>query len=68
MGDARLRAFTADGAERGAPLPVAAVEHKEVFALLESEHVSEVMRLVFVEGDLGAWFEPRFDEETLELG
>ena len=52
--DANLRLFPADGAKLGAPLPVLAVEQEEPFAWLESEHVSEVMRLVLVERDRGA--------------
>ena len=47
--EASLGLFPADGAELGAPLPVLAVEQQEPVARLESEHVSEVMRLVLAQ-------------------
>ena len=54
MLDAGFAALLADGAKLGAPFAVAAVEQEERVARLESEHVSEVMRLILVERDLGA--------------
>ncbi len=60
--------FPANGAELGPPLPVLAVEQQEVVASLESEHVSEVMRLVLAQRDHGARFKPGGDEQALELG
>jgi hypothetical protein len=54
-------------AELGPPLAVPAVEKKKVVALLESQHISEVMRLVLAERYGRARFELRGDEQALRL-
>src|SRR5262249_55522758 len=51
----------------GAPLAIPAVEQQHAVGRLESEHVSEVMRLIPVERHRDAARKRRGDIETLEL-
>jgi hypothetical protein len=49
--EAKLGPLFVDDAKLGAPLAVLAVEHENLFPLVEPEHVAEIMHLVLVELD-----------------
>jgi hypothetical protein len=51
-----------DGAELGAPFAVLAVEYEELLALVEPEHIAEIVDVVRVELDLAPALKRRLDE------
>ena len=64
LGHLQLHGLLARGGKPRAPFAVAAVEHQNVRAGLETQHVDEIVRLRALQRHRGAFGQRGFDEQA----